>query len=137
MGTQLRYISCFGIYYLARLASGILPEGDQPQLPRLALPYSSTFMWELFIVDHLLDNVHLITQFVFSLQYLSHTVNSGHFLALKMFGTLQRESNNLFRIKKLKYFEAEGCRFMKGLGFSVFKTIKYISKFRFLAFLEL
>jgi hypothetical protein len=63
-------------------------------------------------------------------------VDSVHFFALKMFGTLHGESNNFFRIKKLKYFEAEGFRFMEGLRIGVFKTIKYVTKFRFLAFLE-
>jgi len=54
-----------------------------------------------------------------------------------MFRTLHRESNNLFRIKKLKYFVAEGHKFMNGLGAIVYKTIKYESKLRFLAFLKL
>lgn len=110
-------VSTFGVKYFA--------EVDYLQLPRLALTNSSTFIWEQFIVDHLLGNVHLIIYFIFWLQYISYIVNSVHFFALKRFGTLHRESNNFFRIKKLKYFESEGYRFMKGLRISVFKTIKY------------
>lgn len=48
------------------------------------------------------------------------------FLDLKIFGTLHRESNDFFRIKKFKYFEGEGYRFMKGLRISVFKNINYL-----------